>query len=118
MDNHGKALDSGTQNIYLAKLLIFQLSFPDFYLYLQLFPDSWSFLETDILQAKSTEERERSFKDRSELKAIWERADLQAFIRNTSSYAVPPPLEVVSRLLQVTNLVTEQTNTQEVRGLK
>ncbi len=101
-------LDSRTQGIYLAKILVFQMSFPGFYMHLQLYPGNWEYLEKEIIKANTAEDREKALKARPELELFWKDPYLQAFMRKTATKTDPdPPTDrVVSQLLQITNLVT------------
>ncbi|HYT45740.1 MAG TPA: P-loop NTPase fold protein, partial [Methylomirabilota bacterium] len=77
-------LPEKTQNIYLAKLLVFQISFPDFYVHLNDHPEDWEFLETNIIQAANLEQREKSLDKNPELqKLLQDHPKLQVFMRRT-----------------------------------
>ena len=101
--------DMRTQNIYLAKILVFQMNFPDFYMNLQLYPGDWEYLEKDIIEANSTEDRANALLIRPELEPFLKKnPHLIAFVRKTAASKGdpgPPREEIVSQLLQITNLV-------------
>ena len=109
------ALAPGAQNMFLAKILVFQMSFPDFYLHLQRYSGDWEYLDKYIIQEDDAEKRKLALKDKEELERFWKNTDLQTFMRKTSgrSYKGAPGGEVVSLLLQATNLV--QTTDPETR---
>lgn len=100
------ALSREEQNMHLAKILVFQITFPDFYQHLQFSPGDWAYLYKYIIQADA-KDRDGTLKDREDLRQFWENKTLCAFISNTSGdrYGGIPRGEVVSLLLQATNLV-------------
>lgn len=100
-------LTTAVQNMYLAKILVFQMSFPDFYQHLQLYPGDWEYLDKYIIQEDDSEKRADALNKRARLEQFWKKVDLQTFMRKTSgrSYRGAPGDEIVSQLLQATNLV-------------
>jgi hypothetical protein len=100
------ALSREEQNVHLARMLVFQISFPDFYQQLQLFPGDWAYLYKNTIQADAMD-RDRTLKDREELRQFWENKPLVAFIRNTSGdgHKDIPRGEIVEWLLQATSLI-------------
>ena len=107
-----QSLAPETQDVYLAKLLVFQMTFPDFYAQLQIYPSDWEYLERRVIQVEDAEKRQGSLQDRPDLEALWQHNPyFQSFMRKTSprsEYNFPsaPGEEVVSALLQATSLVT------------
>ncbi len=108
------ALSQETQDIYLAKMLVFEMSFPEFYRHLQFYPGDWAYLEKDVIQ-QDDGQRAREALEKQEklaLAALWKDASFQIFMRKTSghSYGNYPPApneEIVSLLLRAINLVAE-----------
>jgi energy-coupling factor transporter ATP-binding protein EcfA2 len=101
------ALTPEAQNMYLAKILVFQMSFPDFYQHLQRYPGDWEYLDKYVIQQDDSEKRTDALNKRERLGRFWKNEDLQTFMRKTSgrSYRGAPVDEIVSQLLQATNLV-------------
>ncbi len=93
--------------MHLARILVFQISFPDFYQHLQLSPGDWAYLNKFIIQEDNAEKRQNELKAREDLKNFWDNKNLRTFISNTSGhpYGDVPRGEAVSLLLQATNLV-------------
>jgi hypothetical protein len=106
------ALSQEEQNLHLARILIFQISFPKFYQQLQLFPGDWAYLNKFVIQADGSK-RDEILQNRQELKEFWEDKSLTTFISNTSGdrYKGVPRSEVVEQLLKATNLVTTSPTT-------
>jgi energy-coupling factor transporter ATP-binding protein EcfA2 len=109
------ALSQTEQNMHLARLLVFQISFPDFYQQLYLSPGDWMYLYKFVIEADA-KERDTTLKEREELRPFWEDKALRAFISNTSGdrYKGVPRGEVVELLLQATSLVQTTSPTSEV----
>lgn len=106
-------LSPEVQNIYLAKILVFEMNFPDFYRHLQRNPGDWEYLVEKVIQGDTGEEREKALEKNKSLNLFWN--DLPAFKefmgktsgRSYGKYPPAPGEEVVSLLLRATNLVTE-----------
>jgi hypothetical protein len=108
-----------TQDIYVAKLLVFQMMFLDFYQHLRQYPDAWENLErlvVDIQPAK----REAELRDnKTAFKLFVNDDNLTNFMSNTTGiwnqlrFPKAPKAEVVSLLLQATNLVSDSGPTTE-----
>ena len=106
------ALKLEEQNLHLARILVFQISFPKFYQQLQLFPGDWAYLNKFVIQANGPD-RAGTLKERPELEQFWEDKSLTTFISNTSGdrYKGVPRSEVVEQLLKATNLVSTSPTT-------
>ena len=106
------ALSPEEQNLHLARMLVFQISFPKFYQQLQLFPGDWAYLNKFVIQANGPD-RAGTLKERPELEQFWEDKSLTTFISNTSGdhYKGVPRSEIVEQLLKATNLVTASPTT-------
>jgi energy-coupling factor transporter ATP-binding protein EcfA2 len=105
-------LTRGTQNIYLAKLLVFQISFPEFYLHLQLHPGDWEYTEQRLIEEDDATAREAALERNPGLDPFWKNLRLRDFLRNTSrnaelNFPAAPNGQVVSLLLQAISLVLE-----------
>ncbi len=91
------------QSIYLAKLLVFQISFPAFHQHLQHVGDAWAYLEEQVIEGQQPV--------KPELKEFWENLAFQRFMRQTAhssylNYPKAPGADIVVSLLQATSLVT------------
>lgn len=104
-------LSQEEQDVYLAKLLVFQMSFADFYQHLQLYPDDWQYLEKYLIQMQQRDEEQaqKNLKERERLDRFWKNPSLEAFIRKTSEdpFTQAPDGEIVTLLLEKTNLVSD-----------
>ena len=109
-------LSEAIQNIYLAKLLVFQMSFPGFYLHLRHHPEDWVYLEKSIIQEDNSDKRRFALREKPELETLWrENPNLQIFMRKTAmavsyphlKYPIAPSDEIVSKLLQDISLIAE-----------
>lgn len=100
------SLSQERQDIYLAKLLVFEMSFPEFYQHLLDYPGDWEYLENQILPARDTEREQRfKFTGKLELGRLWESSiPFQNFMRETRTGA--PEDKIVRSLLGAINLVT------------
>lgn len=108
----GVWLDHDQQNAYLAKILVFQMSFPDFYIHLQRHPGDWQYMEQQLINAPGAAQVEPALQAKPELRPFWEDDDLRNFMtntafRNTAPFPPSPSKEVVELLLQAVSLVTE-----------
>lgn len=100
-------IDHAVGDIYLAKLLVFQMSFPSFYMRLHRNPSEWEHIERNISATDAFNKQDPHF---------------YSFIRQTSSGAgirfPPPPNEqFVISMLQAINLVTETPKESELVGV-
>lgn len=106
------ALSEETQNIYLAKILVFEMSFIDFYQHLHFYPGDWAYLEKNVIQQDDGQKRQEALEKKEKLVEFWKNASFQNFMRKTSgrsygNYPSAPGEEIVLLLLQAINLVTE-----------
>jgi KAP family P-loop domain len=102
------------QNIYLGKLLILQMSFPDFYRQLQSFPQDWKIVEENlgIFSDDDPARREEVLQATPALAGVHNNTNLKVFMTKTSKgddprFPPPPSQEIVDSLLQAVSLVTE-----------
>ncbi len=111
------ALAQEEQNMHLAKMLVFQISFPDFYQQLQRAPGDWVYLYDNIIGATGAD-RDTTLRGRKELEQFWDNKDLVDFITKTSKdrYQGIPRGEIVEWLLQATNLVHTGSKNEAYSG--
>lgn len=110
-NNLGKLKATGIkredQQFYLAKLLLLQLKYTDFYNFLSLEPESWEIYDQAIASSDSGEQN-TYFIEREELKGYWSNKSLKLFMQNTheaNNFPPPPEKGVVYALLNMTSLV-------------
>ena len=109
-------LSQEAQNIYLAKILVFEMNFPDFYRHLQHNPGDWEYLVEKVIQGDTGKIREDALEKNKKLNFFWnDSSAFKDFMSKTSgrSYGKYPPApgeEIVALLLRATNLVTEISN--------
>jgi ABC-type oligopeptide transport system ATPase subunit len=107
-----EVLSPDVQRVYLAKLLVFQMSFPDFYVHLRHSPHSWQNLERDLVLQDNTDRRRQVLREEPELAPFWDNAFFKKFMQETAphqtlSYPEAPDAETVSQLLGAISLVSE-----------
>jgi predicted KAP-like P-loop ATPase len=103
------------QNFYLAKILVFQMRFPEFYQYLWHHPDEWRYLEEYVILQNDSEKGKEKLRDKTELTRFWENASFRDFMSKTSkrsfqNYPPAPSSDLVEALLGAISLVTETTS--------
>lgn len=106
-----KALPQEAQNMYLAKILVFEMNFPDFYRHLQHNPGDWEYLVEKVIWGETSAKSSDALETREKLKLFWDDSAFQDFMSRTSGrsfekYPPAPGEEVVVLLLRATNLVT------------
>jgi hypothetical protein len=118
--NHSLSLSREMQNIYLAKLLVFQMMFLDFYQYLRMHPDAWENLEKVIVNFSPSTREDKLGDDKIALKPFVKDESLTDFMFNTADrresmfhYPGPPSAEIVSLLLHAINLVSDSRPSTE-----
>jgi hypothetical protein len=108
------------QNFYLAKILIIQMSYTNFYDYLLIDPSGWQTYENKLLNEKA-QGRQRILKENLELANIWKDRRLRFFMDKTSGskFFPAPSVHTLERILRFTGLVSEEgTVTDEAREEK
>lgn len=105
------------EDMHLAKLLVFQISFPDFYIHLRRDPGDWAYLEKYVIKEESVEKMKLSLRDKPDLEAFWDQPGFKTFMKETQAsatlnYPPAPEAEVVSAYLQATSLVSETPREQ------
>ncbi len=118
-----KSLTHEVQNIYLAKLLILQLSFPDFYRQLQSFPQDWKVVEENLeaFSVEDPKQREDWLQAKPALAGVHNNTGLKVFMTKTSReydprFPPPPDPGIVDSLLQTVSLVTEDVPREAAPG--
>jgi len=117
------ALSRETQDIYLAKLLVFQMMFLDFYQYLRLHPNAWESLEKIVVEVQPANREAELGDNKTALKSFVNDESLTNFMSRTTGdwnrdklhYPESPKAEIVSLLLQAVNLVSDSGPNTEVR---
>lgn len=112
--DHLPTLPRKTQDIYLAKLLVFQMRFLDFYQYLQHHPEAWELVEKIAVNVPPAKRGDLS-DDKGALKPFVDDTSLMDFMSSTTGnwnekklyYPESPNTEIVSRLLETVNLVSD-----------
>ncbi|MEE8483449.1 MAG: hypothetical protein V3S46_02535, partial [Nitrospinota bacterium] len=110
------SLAEDVQKFYLAKLLIFQMAFPEFYIHLKLNPDAWFFLEQKLYGSENHEITLADLEEKPELKEFWGNGKFRHFIKYTSeryTLAKRPTSVVVSYLIKTISLFTPEDNSSE-----
>lgn len=111
-----RVLEAEEQDMYLAKLLAFQISFPDFYEHLQRYPDDWAYLEKNVINNKKVEGKD-NIDTRPRLRQIWEESEgLEKFLKETAATSYlsapdPPSGVIVTFLQQAISLVSSAEGT-------
>jgi predicted KAP-like P-loop ATPase len=107
-DSQGISLDE--QNFYLAKLLIFQMSYPDFYKYLKTSPNAWEVFEREIIGASEVRERENIFEKFPVLEDFWKDEYFKSFMaqsarNNKNNFYEAPSANIVLSLMKAISLI-------------
>jgi hypothetical protein len=120
------------QLFYLAKVLVIQMSHPDFYDYLLVNPKGWWRYE-EIVGASTEEVRHerdgRAFwrspqvgllRQYQDLSDYWEKRDLRAFMMRTGGegFPAPPSPPTLERILRLTSIVERTDKTSKKKGAK
>lgn len=96
------------RDYYLAKLLIFQLSYPDFYSALKLNPEYWVEYE-NVLMNNNIASIADQFQTRPELKKFWDNPYFRSFMESTvnhnNNFPIPPSENIVRNMLKAISLV-------------
>jgi len=105
-------LSQERQNFYLAKILVFQMSFSGFYQHLRRNPGVWRNLEEYVILQNSEAMGQEYLKGKEELLGFWNDTSFRDFMSKTSkllsqNYPSAPSSEIVEALLEATSLVTE-----------
>jgi len=103
-------LEPSLQEFYLAKLLVLQMQFADFYEFLSLHPEGWQSYELELIKAPEVDELDRFLNKNPNYKVFWENERLQTFMTSTVDHAQlnipdPPEANVVKSLMKAMNLV-------------
>lgn len=104
------SLEQATQDFYLAKLLIFQMNFTDFYFHLQQHPDAWRIFENS--SARNILEGGKIVAEDPALTKFWQNESLKYFteINPSNKFPHPPDSEMVLALINAINLVSPVHN--------
>ncbi|HEY9205406.1 MAG TPA: P-loop NTPase fold protein [Candidatus Methanoperedens sp.] len=105
-DNREYGLDPMLQDFFLAKLLIFQMSFSNFYSHLKLYPDDWEIYQRQLLYQGL---KPSILQQRPDLEEFWNDEQLRRFMDKTSGLSNPPDppsAKIVSELLKTIILVS------------
>lgn len=104
------SLNIETQNFYLAKLLVIQMVFTDFYSHLKLHPEDLEYFHL-LATAETTDARDNLINKRPIIRSFWENEYLRNFMNKTAKTAFPnaPNEIVVESLLRAINLISENT---------
>jgi hypothetical protein len=102
------------QDVYLAKLLVIQLTFPSFYELLSDNPAAWKIYEERLIGG-NPEQRKGVLVDYPELQAFGEDVLLRRFMGATSAtqdgvMPAAPDAKIVASLLRATSLVSERSS--------
>lgn len=101
-------LDKVTQDFYLAKLLVFQMTFPEFYSNLKLHPEYWKVFD-DNFDENYDVDPQSMFIEKPDLRKYWENEYFRIFMQKTK-FEGSPTDKVVSALLQAISLVSPDTD--------
>jgi phosphopantetheinyl transferase (holo-ACP synthase) len=104
---------------YLAKILIIQMIFPDFYDYLVYNSEGWELFEK-ILNKEDSTKVENIFKEYPEIKKFSENKNLKKFMYDTCCHindVVPqtPSPTTIERIIQLTGIVEGKTSKTSVK---
>jgi len=108
-DDNNFNVSEENQRFYLAKLLIFQMTFLDFYLYLKQHPDAWHIFGEKLIKADSLENRNKIFEEYPGMARFWEDVRLKNFMEKTQgeNYPDTPSRQEIEPLIQAISLVSE-----------
>lgn len=112
-------LSEQEQNFYLAKLLIFQMSFSEFYTYLKLNPDAWQYIEKNIVATEGSD-MESAIGKMPGIEEFWKDDKFRHFMENTSKkqgkFPDAPDENIVSFLQKAINLFTQEDVNNVTKG--
>ena len=107
------------QDFYLAKLLIFQMTFTEFYTHLKIYPDAWQLYEEKLINAQSFEDRDRVFNEEMpSIEPFWKNEYLKAFMANTAGkretgFPIAPNRSIVESLIKAIDLVSRSSEQEQ-----
>lgn len=103
------SLNPPKEPLYIAKLLVIQMVFTDFYLYLKEYPEAWQDLYLQVIARPGM--NQDYLKEHVRLKKIWEENEqFKEFMQKSSKiFHEPPDKQGVRKLLQVITLVTSES---------
>ena len=109
--NNNKFVSEENQRFYLAKLLIFQMTFLDFYLYIKQHPDAWYDFGEKLIKANSLEDRKKVFAENPGLERFWDDVRLKNFMEKTQGNDFPdtPSGDEIEPLIQAISLVSDSS---------
>ncbi|MFH0785162.1 MAG: P-loop NTPase fold protein [Pseudomonadota bacterium] len=107
-NNNNNYMEPHHQKFYLAKLLIFQMVFLDYYLFLKQHPESWFLYVENLIKADSLEGRKKAFESLPAIEKYWNDERLRQFMEKTHGGEFPPtPKETeIYPLIQAISLVS------------
>ncbi len=107
-DQNQKNVSEEDQRFYISKLLIFQMAFLNFYLFLKNHSDAWEIYSEKLLKANSLDEREKEFEKLPRIKEFWNNERLRNFMEKTENNIFPeaPKAAELEPMIQAINLVS------------
>lgn len=108
-------LNEEDQNFYLAKLLILQILFPDFYGYLKVSPNKLSYLERILTDSELKKEEMEKIEEDSKIIDFLKMSNLTNFLINSSSkknkkFPVPATEVIVRNLINTFGLFIDDSS--------
>ena len=109
--NNDLFVSEENQRFYLAKLLIFQMTFLDFYLYIKQHPDAWYIYGEKLIKANTLEERKKVIEEYPGLNKFWDDIRLKNFMEKTQGDDFPkaPSGDEIEPLIQAISLVSDSS---------
>lgn len=110
-----KYISDEDQRFYISKLLIFQMAFLDFYLFLKSNSGAWEIYSKKLLKANSLNDRENEFEKLPRIKAFWNNERLRNFMKKTENYMFPeaPSSAELEPMIQAINLVSRSDESKK-----
>jgi len=103
------------QQFYLAKLLIFQMVFLEFYMFLKQHPESWFLYGEKLIKAGSLENRNKAIEELPTIKIFWDDERLRTFMEKTQGENYPPTPKdsEIAPLIQSISLVSGSSRSEK-----
>jgi hypothetical protein len=107
-DHDLRYISEEIQRFYISKLLIFQMAFLNFYLFLKNHLDAWEIYSTKLLKANTLEIREKEIEKFPAIREFWNDDRLRHFMEKTETDMFPeaPSSPELEPIIQAINLVS------------
>lgn len=116
--NNFQNISQEDQRFYLAKLLIFQMTFTDFYNHLKTYPDAWQLYENELIKAETLPDRDKAIQKMPSIEPFWRNEYLKAFMRNTAeservNFPCAPDKNMVESLIKAIDLISRSDDKRQ-----